>query len=75
MSVLMSSEHPPIEPIKTAQKINFLDEKQLENLQEATLTVLENVGVQFPSEKALAVFAEHDPKFALCSIGFRNKIR
>jgi len=55
----MSIEHPPIEPIKTARQLNFLDEKQLDNLQEATLSILENVGVQFPSEKALAVFAEH----------------
>ena len=33
--------------------------EQLDNLQEATLHILENTGVQFPSEKALAIFAEH----------------
>ena len=52
-------ERPPIEPIRTTQRLNFLDEAQLDNLQEATLNILENTGVQFPSEKALAIFAEH----------------
>ena len=55
----MSSEPKAIEPIKTPYKLNFLDDQQLDNLQEATLSILENTGVQFPSEKALAIFAEH----------------
>ena len=50
---------PPIEPIRTSQKLNFLNDQQLDNLQEATLQILENTGVQFPSEKALAIFTEH----------------
>jgi len=37
----------------------MLDDKQLNHLQEATLTILENTGVKFPSEKALKIFAEH----------------
>ena len=52
-------ERPPIEPIRTPYKLNFLDDEQLDNLQEATLNILENTGVQFPSEKALTIFAEH----------------
>jgi len=52
-------ERPPIEPIRTSKKLNYLDEEQLANLQDATLNILENTGVQFPSEKALAIFAEH----------------
>jgi len=55
----MSSEPNVIEPIKTPYKLNFLDDQQLDNLQEATLSILENTGVQFPSDKALAIFAEH----------------
>ncbi|MBG7609568.1 MAG: trimethylamine methyltransferase family protein [Anaerolineae bacterium] len=55
----MSTEANVIEPIKTPYKLNFLDDKQLDNLQEATLNILENSGVQFPSEKALTIFAEH----------------
>ena len=50
---------PPIEPIRTTRNLSFLDEKQLKDLQEATLQILENTGVQFPTEKALKIFAEH----------------
>jgi trimethylamine--corrinoid protein Co-methyltransferase len=39
--------------------LNFLDDEQLDNLQEATFKILENTGVQFPSDKALAIFADH----------------
>jgi len=55
----MPGEHTPIEPIRTPYKLNFLDDKQLDILQESTLTILENTGVQFPSETALSIFAEH----------------
>ncbi len=55
----MSVDRLPIEPIRTYQRLHFLDEKQLEDLQEATLHILENTGVKFPSEKALTIFAEH----------------
>jgi trimethylamine--corrinoid protein Co-methyltransferase len=55
----MRTEHPPIEPIRTPYKLSFLDNNQLDNLQDATLNILENTGVQFPSEKAIKIFAEH----------------
>jgi trimethylamine--corrinoid protein Co-methyltransferase len=55
----MNTERPPIEPIRASRKLHFLDEQQLNNLREATLHILENTGVQFPSEKALEIFAEH----------------
>lgn len=55
----MSTERPPIEPIVTPYKMRFLSQTQLDDLQEATLEVLENVGVQFPTRTALAIFAEH----------------
>jgi trimethylamine--corrinoid protein Co-methyltransferase len=55
----MNTEHPPIEPIRTPYKLRFLDDAQLDDLREATLQILENTGVQFPSEKALTIFGEH----------------
>ncbi len=55
----MSEERPPIEPLRTPYKFRFLDDGQLDQLQEATLEILENTGVQFPTEKALAIFADH----------------
>ena len=55
----MSVDRPPIEPIRTNFKFQFLRDEQLDQFQEATLRILEDVGVQFPSEKALAIFADH----------------
>jgi len=52
-------DRPPIEPMRSSRKLSFLDEQQLKDLQEATLQILENTGVQFPIEKALKIFAEH----------------
>ncbi len=60
-------ERPPIEPIRTSQELSFLNDQQLDNLQEATLTILEKTGVQFPSEKALAIFAKHGAEVDLDS--------
>jgi trimethylamine--corrinoid protein Co-methyltransferase len=55
----MAAERPTIEPIRTPYKLRFLDDEQLDNLREATLHILENIGVQFPSEKALVIFTDH----------------
>jgi len=55
----MKSEFRSLEPIRTKYKLRFLDDQQLDDLQEATLQILENTGVLFPSEKALKVFTEH----------------
>jgi trimethylamine--corrinoid protein Co-methyltransferase len=55
----MSSDRHVIEPITTSRKLRVLEDEQLADLQEATLNVLENVGVRFHSERALAIFAEH----------------
>jgi trimethylamine--corrinoid protein Co-methyltransferase len=55
----MTGDRPALEPLRSAYRIQYLTDKQLDKLQEATLDILENVGVKFPSEKALKVFAEH----------------
>jgi trimethylamine--corrinoid protein Co-methyltransferase len=55
----MSIERPAIEPLRTTYKLQFLSDGQLDQLQEATLTILEDVGVRFPSEKVLAIFADY----------------
>jgi len=55
----MSVEQPAIEPIRTNYKVQFLSNEQLDQMQEATLQIMEDVGVKFPSEKALALFADH----------------
>ena len=48
-----------IQAITSRYPFNALDEVELSAIQQATLKVLAEVGVKFPSEKALAVFAAH----------------
>ena len=55
----MSIERPAIEPIRTAYRVQYLSDEQLDEMQGATLTILEDVGIKFPSEKALSIFADH----------------
>jgi trimethylamine--corrinoid protein Co-methyltransferase len=50
---------PNIKPIQPKFHVKVLAPEQLEAIQSATLHVLEHVGVRFPSERALGVFAEH----------------
>jgi len=55
----MTIERPAIEPIRPAVTVQFQSEERLDQLQAATLQILEEVGVRFPSEKALVILAEH----------------
>lgn len=55
----MSVERPAIEPLRSAYRVRFLSDEQLDQLQAATLQILEDVSVRFPSQKALAIFADH----------------
>jgi trimethylamine--corrinoid protein Co-methyltransferase len=54
-----SSVTPPLEPIRSKHRVRFLDREQLDRMQDATLRILEDVGVRFPSERALAILADH----------------
>jgi len=62
-------QHPPIKPIKTPHKLNLLQDKQLDEMRDATLSILEHTGVRFPSKKALTIFAEHGAQ-----VDFRSQI-
>lgn len=54
-----SLERQPVEPLRPAFRHAYHSRQQLERLREATLDVLERVGVRFPSDKALRVLGEH----------------
>jgi trimethylamine--corrinoid protein Co-methyltransferase len=56
----MSITCPPLEPIHTKHRMQYLSPEQLDQMQDATLQILEETGVYFPSEKALAIFSDHD---------------
>ena len=53
---------PPLEPIRSPYRVRFLGEDQLDQLQAATLRILEEVGVKFPSPMALEILADHGAK-------------
>ena len=46
-------------PIESELSLKVLDEVQLEEIKNATLYILEKVGVRFPSSKATNIFAEN----------------
>jgi trimethylamine--corrinoid protein Co-methyltransferase len=58
---------PPLEPIRTPYRVRFLDDGQLDELQAATLRILEEVGVKFPSRMALEILADHGAKVDMAS--------
>ena len=55
----MISETPKLEPIVPAYHVRILEDDQLDQLQNATLEILEQVGIHCPSEIALHIYAEH----------------
>ena len=55
----MDDKIPSIEPIRPTFELEVLRADQLKAIKSATLHILEDVGVRFPSEKALAIFADH----------------
>jgi trimethylamine--corrinoid protein Co-methyltransferase len=55
----MTIDRPPIIPIRSDYRVSFLTAAQLVQLQEATLEILAQIGVKFPSQEALDVLAEH----------------
>lgn len=48
-----------ITPIETKLKLEILSSDQLASIKSTTLNLLADIGVKFPSEKALKIFAEH----------------
>jgi len=55
----MTNGRPAIEPIRSAFSLQYLSGGQLSDMQDATLQILEEVGVKFPSGKALDILAAH----------------
>jgi len=55
----MPTERLPLQPLRSSRRVRFLTDEQLDDLQAATLEILERVGVKFPSDRALRIFEEH----------------
>ncbi len=47
-----------IQPIKSKLKISILDDQEINQINQNSRAVLEEVGVKFPSDKALKIFSE-----------------
>jgi trimethylamine--corrinoid protein Co-methyltransferase len=47
-----------IQPIKSKLKISILDDQEISQINQNTRAVLEEIGVKFPSDKALKIFSE-----------------
>ena len=58
-----------IQPIKSKLKISILDDLEINQINQNTRTVLEEIGVTFPSDKALKIFAE-----AGANVDFNNQL-
>lgn len=55
----MFSKTPDIYSISAHNRIDVLSPSELETIQNGTLHILSEVGVYFPTEKALKIFADH----------------
>ena len=58
-----------INPVAPRLKWDVLDPSELERIHEATLEIMEEVGIRFPSDRALAVLEE-----AGCDVDRATKI-
>ena len=55
---MASIDRPPIEPLEPAFTFAYHTHEQLDRLKQATLDILETVGVRIQSDKALGILAE-----------------
>jgi trimethylamine--corrinoid protein Co-methyltransferase len=53
------TDTPALQPIRPGYHVQILADEQIRLLQDATLEILEQVGVHCPSDKALSIYAEH----------------
>jgi len=67
--IKLEERRASIQPIKSKLKINILDNEDIKKINQTALNILEEVGVFFPSEKALKIFAD-----AGANVDFDKKI-
>jgi trimethylamine--corrinoid protein Co-methyltransferase len=56
--IKLEARRASIQPIKSKLKISILDGEDIKKINQTVLSILEEVGVFFPSEKALKIFAD-----------------
>ena len=60
--IKLEERRASVQPIKSKLSIKFLQDEAIKKINEAALGILEEVGIYFPSEKALAIFADAETK-------------
>lgn len=56
--IKLEERRASIHPVKSKLKISILDDQEISQINQNARTVMEEVGVKFPSEKALKVFSD-----------------
>jgi trimethylamine--corrinoid protein Co-methyltransferase len=56
--IKLEQRNASIQPIRSKLKISILDDQEISQINQNTRVVLEEIGIKFPSEKALKIFAE-----------------
>ena len=56
--IKLEERRASIQPIKSKLKISILDDGDIKKMNQTALNILEELGVVFPSEKALKIFAD-----------------
>jgi len=67
--IKLEERRASIQPIKSKLKISILDSADIKKINQTALGILEEVGVLFPSEKALKIFAD-----ARANVDFDKKV-
>jgi trimethylamine--corrinoid protein Co-methyltransferase len=65
----LTERRASIQPIKSKLRISILDDEEIRKINETALSLLEEVGIAIPSEKALKVFAD-----ARADVDFEKRI-
>ncbi len=56
--IKLTERKASIHPIKSKLRISILDDEDIKKINQTALTILEEVGIMMPSEKALKIFAD-----------------
>ena len=60
--IKLEERRASIQPIKSKLKISILDDGDVKKINETALNIIEEIGVVFPSEKALKIFSDAGAK-------------
>ena len=60
--IKLEERRASIQPIKSKLKISILDDEDIKKINQTARDILEEIGIEFPSEKALKIFADAGAK-------------